>query len=136
MSHHYDDDEVTVVENGGSSISAFLWGALIGAGAMLLFAPRSGVETRRELGDSIRRMRDTADAAIRDMQETVTDSVRDVRGDVESRVDAARTAFEAGRDAARGARSDLNQRWEQGREGVRSAYRPRPGAPARESEEE
>lgn len=133
---HYDEDEVTVVETGGSSISAFLWGALLGAGAMLLFAPRSGVETRRELGDSFRRLRDTADAAIRDMQETVTDTVRDVRGDVETRVDAARSAFEAGRDAARGARGDLGQRWEQGREGVRSAYRSRPGAPAREPEEE
>ncbi len=133
---HYDEDEVTVVEQGGGTISAFLWGALLGAGAMLLMAPRSGAETRRELGDSLRRMRDTADAAIRDMQETVTDTVRDARGTVETRVDAARTAFEAGRDAARGAKTDLGQRWEQGREGVRSAYRTRPGAPAREPEEE
>ena len=133
---HYDEDEVTVIEEGGSSVSAFLWGALLGAGAMLLFAPRSGVETRRELGDSLRRMRDTADAAIRDMQETVTETVREARGTVETRVDAARSAFDAGRDAARGAKTDLNQRWEQGREGVRSAYRSRPGAPVREPEEE
>ncbi|HEX6588701.1 MAG TPA: YtxH domain-containing protein [Longimicrobiales bacterium] len=132
----YDEDEVIVEEEGGGTISAFLWGALIGAGAMLLFAPRSGEETRRELGDSLRRMRDTAEGAFRDMQETVADTVRDARSTVETRVDATRSAFEAGRDAARGAKTDLGQRWEQGREGVRSAYRPRPGAPARESEEE
>ena len=131
----YDDDEVTVVEKGGS-FSAFLWGALIGAGAMLLFAPRSGRETRQELSDSFRRLRDTADAALKDMQESVTETVRDVRGSVESRVDAARSAFDAGRDAAVGARGDLGQRWEQGREGVRSAYRSRPGAAARETDEE
>lgn len=130
----YDDDDV--VEEGGSTFSAFLWGALIGAGAMLLFAPRSGRETRQELTDSFRRLRDTADAALRDVQETVTETVSGVRSSVEARVDATRSAFDAGRDAARGARSDLGQRWEQGREGVRSAYRSRPGAPARENEEE
>ena len=128
----YEEDDVS----GGGSFSAFLWGALIGAGAMLLFAPRSGRETRQELSDSFRRLRDTADAAIRDMQESVTETVREARGTVEARVDAARSAVDASRKAARGARSDLSQRWEQGREGVRAAYRPRPSAPARESEEE
>ena len=132
MSDYEDED---VVEEGGT-FGAFLWGALIGAGAMLLFAPRAGRETRQELSDSFRRLRDTADAAIRDMQETVTETVRDVRGSVETRVDAARSALDVSRDAARGAKSDLGQRWEQGREGVRAAYRPRPGAPARETEEE
>ena len=131
----YDEDDY-VEEKGGGSFSSFLWGALIGAGAMLLFAPRSGRETRQELSDSFRRLRDTADAAIRDMQDTVTETVRDVRSTVETRVDATRSAFEASRDAAKGAKTDVGQRWEQGREGVRSAYRSRPGAPARESDEE
>ena len=131
----YDEDEVTVIEK-RASVGAFLWGALIGAAAMLLYAPRSGEETRRELGDSLRRLRDTADATLRDVQESVNDTVRDVRTNVESQVGATRSALDAGRDAARGVRSDLGQRWEQGREGVRSAYRPRPATPARESEEE
>jgi len=130
----YEDDDV-VVEKGGS-FSAFLWGALIGAGAMLLLAPRSGRETRQELSDSFRRLRDTADAALRDMQESVTETVRDVRGTVETKVEATRSALDASREAARGARTDLGQRWEQGREGVRAAYRPRPGAQAREADEE
>lgn len=132
---HYDEDEVTVIEKHGG-VGAFLWGALIGAGAMLLYAPRSGVETRRELNDSLRRLRDTADAALSDLQESVNDTVREVRSNVESQVGATRSALDASRDAARGARNDVGQRWEQGREGVRSAYRPRPTTPARESEEE
>ena len=131
----YDEDEVTVVEK-RVSLGAFIWGALIGAGAMLLYAPRSGVETRRELNDGLNRLRDTADAALRDMQATVTESVLDVRGKAESQVNATRSAVDASRDAARGAKADLGQRWEQGREGVRSAYRQRPPAPARDSEEE
>ena len=131
----YDDEVVTVVEK-RVSLGAFLWGALIGAGAMLLYAPRAGAETRRELSESLNRIRDTADAALRDVQETVNESVRDVRGNVETQVGATRSALDASRDAARGAKADLSQRWEQGREGVRSAYRPRPGAPARDSEEE
>lgn len=135
MRDYDDDDDVVVVEKGGG-VSAFLWGALLGAGAMLLWAPRSGAETRRDLSDSFRRLRETADAALRDMQETVGETVREARGTVETHVNATRSAVDAGKDAARGARTDLGQRWEQGREGVRSAYRPRPGAPARESEEE
>lgn len=132
---HYDEDEVMVVEKGGS-VGAFLWGALIGAAAMLLYAPRSGEETRRELGGSFRRLRDTADAALRDVQETVAETVQDVRSKAQTQVGATRSALDASRDAARAARNDLGQRWEEGREGVRSAYRPRPTAPARESEEE
>lgn len=131
----YDDETVTVIEK-RVSLSAFLWGALIGAGAMLLYAPRAGAETRRELNDSINRLRETADAALRDVQESVTDTVRDARGNVETRVGATRSALDASREAARGAKADLGQRWEQGREGVRSAYRSRPGSPARDSEEE
>lgn len=134
MSDH--DDDVTIIEK-SASISSFLWGALIGAGIMLLYAPRSGVDTRRELSGSFRRMRDTADAALRDMQDSVNETVQEVRESVQSQVDATRSAFTGSRDAAQGVRSDIGQRWEQGRDAVRSAYRPsRPATPSRESEEE
>jgi len=42
--------EVVYVERGDdSSVKWLLWGALIGAGVALLYAPRSGEETRRTL---------------------------------------------------------------------------------------
>lgn len=131
----YDEDQVVVIERGGG-VGAFLWGALIGAAAMLLYAPRSGAETRRELTQSLDRLRETTDATLREVQDTVTGTVRDVRENVETQVDATRSALDAGRQAARAARTDIGQRWEQGRDGVRSAYRPRPAAQSRESDEE
>src|SRR5215211_4054119 len=42
--------EVVYVERGGDSSAKWLfWGALLGAGVALLYAPRSGEETRRSL---------------------------------------------------------------------------------------
>jgi hypothetical protein len=41
--------EVVYVERGDSSAKWLFWGALLGAGVALLYAPRSGEETRRVL---------------------------------------------------------------------------------------
>ena len=123
MSDYDDDLPIVVIEKRTGTIGPFLWGALLGAGATLLFAPRSGEETRRELSGGMRRLREQADAALRDVQDAVTDAVREVRHEVETRVDMARSAYDAGRDAARGARDDLGHRLNEGREAVRASYR-------------
>jgi gas vesicle protein len=39
--------EVVYVERGDSSVRWLFWGALLGAGLALMYAPRSGEETRR-----------------------------------------------------------------------------------------
>lgn len=53
----------------GSFVAGVMVGALIGAGLALLFAPESGVHTRRRLGRGLRDFReragDTLDAASR-----------------------------------------------------------------------
>ena len=41
--------EVVYVERGDSSAKWLFWGAVLGAGLALLYAPRSGEETRRHL---------------------------------------------------------------------------------------
>lgn len=47
---HNRDREVIVVERAGDSSAKWLfWGAMLGAGLALLYAPRSGEETRRTL---------------------------------------------------------------------------------------
>jgi gas vesicle protein len=45
-----DKRDVVYVDRGGdASVKWLLWGAVIGAGLALLYAPRSGEETRRSL---------------------------------------------------------------------------------------
>ena len=94
---------------------------LIGAGVALLFAPRTGRETR---ADITRRARAAQDR-VRDVAEGVTEQVVDrfegARARIEEQIESARTvivakkdqvtrAMEAGREAAYQARTDLERR--------------------------
>lgn len=99
-----------VVERQATGIGTFIWGALLGAGVALLFAPRTGRETRRELGDGLKRVRDSAEDAVQKVQQAVSGTVDELREQVNDRVDAAREAMAAGREAALRSRIDLDQR--------------------------
>jgi gas vesicle protein len=102
-------------------VEQFLIGALIGAGVALLFAPRSGQETRAGITRQARK----AQNKVRDVADEVTGQVVDTfegaRARVEEQIETARTAIvakkdqvtramEAGRDAAQQARIDLERR--------------------------
>lgn len=100
MSEH-DEQDYIIIERKRGSFGAFIWGAAIGAGVALLFAPRSGRQVRADIRDGVQRLRDQAEEAVREAQRSVTDRYDSVRTDVRGRVDAARDAFEAGRRAAR-----------------------------------
>jgi len=69
--YEFDDDEpYVVIERQSAGIGSFLVGAAIGAGIALLFAPKSGVETRREIKRSANRVKRAAqDAAIQAQEE-------------------------------------------------------------------
>jgi gas vesicle protein len=94
------DEYATIVIEREGGVGTFFIGALIGAAAALLFAPRSGEETRTELRAGMNRLRDRAEDGIRELQNNVTGRYEDVRSDVSGRVHAARDAFESGRRAA------------------------------------
>jgi gas vesicle protein len=117
---HRDDLPYIVIERRSAGVAAFVYGALIGAGVALLFAPRSGRETRDELRAGAKRVRSRAEDAVRQVQDTVTGTFEDVREEVNDRLDAAREAFEAGRHAARSTRDEMEQRVRQARAGVRA----------------
>jgi gas vesicle protein len=122
MRHHDQDEEpYIVIEKHGGGVGEFLLGALIGAGVALLFAPKSGLETRNDIKRGARRAQDK----VRDVAEGVTDQVVDTfegaRARVEEQLETARStiaakrdqvsrAMEAGRDAAQQARTDLERR--------------------------
>jgi len=116
-----DDDRYVVIENNSAGVGPFLIGLAVGAGIALLFAPRSGQATRRDIKRRAMRVRRAAEQVATDVADTVTDSYNDARRKVEEKLDAARDAvdmkrqqvqraMEAGRAAARQARDELEQR--------------------------
>jgi gas vesicle protein len=116
-----DDLPYIVIERHDSGVGAFFWGALLGAAAALLLAPRSGAETQRELRERVFRLRNDAEDRVddaRDAVRTVVDRARDrvvdrveaVRESVQARASQARDAIDTGRRAARDARAELEER--------------------------
>ena len=122
MRHHdYDDEPYVVIEKHSGGVSTFLIGLAVGAGLALLFAPQSGVETRRRIARTAGRARDAAADAVGEVTDRVTDTFHAARQRVEDRIEDARSAIEtkasqveravvAGREAARQARTDLERR--------------------------
>jgi gas vesicle protein len=122
MSHHeHDGDPYIVIEKHSGGVSNLMLGVLIGAGVALLFAPRTGEETRRDIRRRARQAGDTVLGAAQGVGDQVLDTFEHARGRVEEQIDAARTAIElkkaqvaraveAGREASHQARRDLERR--------------------------
>jgi gas vesicle protein len=118
----YDDDEpYVIIERSEPGVGTFVTGLLIGAGIALLFAPRTGEETRRQLQQRARRMTDQAQDLVSDVRESVTQTIQSAKESVEERIDSTRQAVDfkrrqvsqavdAGRAAAQQARVELEQR--------------------------
>jgi gas vesicle protein len=123
MRHHEHDEEpyIVIEKHGGGGVGDFLLGALIGAGVALLFAPKSGVETRNDIKRGARKAQDRVRDVADGVKEQVVDTFEGARARVEEQIETARSAIvakkdqvtramEAGRDAAQQARTDLERR--------------------------
>ena len=117
----YDDLPYIVIERRSGGAAPFLWGALLGAGAALLLAPRSGEQTQEEIRERVRRIRSAAEDRVTEARSTVTEAITRTRDELQERIDTvrdtidsrttrARDAVDAGRRAARDARSELQRR--------------------------
>ncbi|HUP89966.1 MAG TPA: YtxH domain-containing protein [Longimicrobiales bacterium] len=120
--YKYDDDLPYIVverhESGGGMLT-FLWGALIGAGVALLYAPRSGEETRAEIAGGARRLRKNAEDAVRGVQDSVVGKVSGIRN-----------AVGTGKSVARESRAEMERKIREARAGFESGARAgRVGAP-------
>jgi gas vesicle protein len=116
-----DDEPYVVIEKQSGDFTSFLVGAALGAGIALLLAPKTGVQTRRELRKQVKAVRGAAEDMVHGVTERVTDRFDHAKTRVEDRLDAARGAVEmrkeqvaqaidVGRVAARQARADLERR--------------------------
>ena len=116
-----DEEPYVIIEKQEGSVGSLLLGIAIGAGVALLFAPRSGEETRAELKRRARDAGDRAREAAHDVMDTAVGAVEEARRAVDDRVVAVRDAVDvkrrqvtravdAGRAAAQQARADLERR--------------------------
>lgn len=132
-------EPVVIVERRGTGVAAFLWGAAVGAVVALLFAPKSGEETQRELREGARRMREGAGEKLTELRGTIEEGYTRARDGVEDRVESARQSVEgrqrqageaikAGKEAARRARSDLEQRVAESKAAYKAALADSEGA--------
>ncbi len=133
-----DRDEIpyVVVERESGGVGAFLLGAILGAGVALLFAPRSGEETQREIKERATRLRDVAEERVRDVQNQVEGRLHQARGQVMERVDAIREAVDSGREAAQEARTELEDRIERSKAAYKAGVEAALEVPQAEEEEE
>lgn len=120
--YDWDDGEgYVVIEKREAGIGSFIIGLAVGAGIAILFAPRSGEATRRDIQRTARRLGDQAQNLATDVSDSVGQTIQDARVNVETRIGAAReavdlkrrqvtNAVDAGRMAAQQARVELEQR--------------------------
>jgi gas vesicle protein len=150
MRHHDPEDHpyIVIEKHSSGGVGNLLLGVAIGAGVALLFAPRSGEETRTEIRRRARRAGDAARNVAEGVTGTVADTFENARTRVEQQIETARSAIElkkqqvsrameAGRAAAEEARGDLERRisetkaaYNAGADVARGA-RPYPSRPAR-----
>jgi gas vesicle protein len=116
-----DDGRYVVIERSEPGIGSFILGLAVGAGIALLFAPRTGEETRRDLQRRAKRVGDQAQDFVSEMTDSVSQTINAAKEKVETRIDSTRQAVElkkrqvsnavdAGRAAAQQARVELEQR--------------------------
>jgi len=67
---------VVVVDRGDSSVKWLFWGAVLGAGIALLYAPRSGEETRRSLQKKVRKLRAATEEKLDEVVTTLKSGAR------------------------------------------------------------
>ncbi|MEX0912878.1 MAG: YtxH domain-containing protein [Gemmatimonadota bacterium] len=137
----HDDLPYIVIERRGAGFGPFLWGALVGAGAALLLAPRSGAETQEDIRDRVIRVRSKAEervGAVRDTANRTRTRIEDQFGAVREQFDEVlgrsddRPGFggDAAAEARRAAR-EARAEMERGRHAGSPGSEPLAGRPAR-----
>src|SRR3954470_22439786 len=117
--YDFDNEPYVVIEkHEDAGVAPFLVGLALGAGVALLFAPRSGRATRRDIKRRAMHVRDVAEQTVTGVRDNVVDRFEQARREVEDRIESARMAVDlkkqqftravdAGRAAAEEAKVEL-----------------------------
>jgi hypothetical protein len=89
----YEYDRIEREDGGGSFLMGLLAGTVLGAGLGMLFAPKAGSETRRQLSEQANRLRSTAG----DTYQQATDKINQASEKVSQMVDRGRVAYDRAR---------------------------------------
>lgn len=92
----YEYDRIEREDGGGSFLMGLLAGTVLGAGLGMLFAPKTGAETRRQLTDQANRLRSTAGDTYQQASEKITQASEKVS----QIVDRGREAYDRARTAS------------------------------------
>ena len=87
--------------------AAFLVGGLVGAAVALLYAPKSGRETRKDIAKTARKIKKESVHLVED----AVDSINDFAGDVRDKVS---DVIERGKDLSEGAKKEIIRNLEHG----------------------
>ena len=91
-------DEVETHQDGSSTMAWFLTGAIIGATVAILFAPKSGKDTRQYITEKTQAGRD----AVAETSQDLVDASRDMFERGRKLVEDAADLFERGRKLVKG----------------------------------
>ncbi len=97
MSEHVAD-EIDSTDEGGNGLAWFFTGVIVGASVALLYAPKSGKDTRQFISDKTQQSRD----AVADTSREIIDAGRDMFDRGRKLVEDAADLFERGRKLVRG----------------------------------
>ncbi len=80
-------------DRAGSNVRAFFIGGLIGAGLALIFAPRSGKETREHLKEYVNDLEDKFKSQYAVAKKTATEEVDKIKRKTKAAVEKGKEAF-------------------------------------------
>ena len=104
--------EVVLVERAGGGLKWLVVGAAVGASLALLFAPKSGKETRRELRKRLQGLKEIADETLDEFREVADESDDQGLEAASDRSEAPAAESESGRRSSpkAAAREELERR--------------------------
>jgi len=95
----YEYDRIEREDGGSSFLMGLLAGTVLGAGLGMLFAPKAGSETRRQLTEQANKLRNTANDTYSQASEKVQQTYHQASERVSQMVDRGRDAYERARNA-------------------------------------